>query len=167
MGERCESRLQALSAGFSDTGHHRGPRTSSSRLAADEDPRTRFARGIERWNEGGLGDAEAMFHDDMVWEEAPLFPDSGTHRGRDAFVKRMQERLDMLGDVKLEVIDAEVRGELVLLEVIVRGEGAASGAPAEAREYFLWRLADDNRVLHWREFLRREDAEAALRDPDS
>jgi ketosteroid isomerase-like protein len=129
---------------------------------ADE-VRERLLAGFERWNQGALGDVERLWHEDLVWEEAPLFPDSGRHEGRDACVARMQERFDLVGTVKLEVVDLEVR-ELVLIEVIVRGEGTLSGVPAEGREYFVWRLADDNRVLHWREFFRREDAEAALRE---
>jgi ketosteroid isomerase-like protein len=129
-----------------------------------DEVRDRLLAGFERWNQGALGDAERLWHEDLVWEEAPMFPDSGTHHGRDACVARMRERFDLLGTVKLEVVDLEVHDELVLIEVIVRGEGTLSGAPAEGREYFVWRLADDNRVLHWREFFRREEAEEALRE---
>jgi ketosteroid isomerase-like protein len=133
-------------------------------VADPAEVRDRLIAGFKRWNEGALDDADALWHEDMVWEEAPLFPDSGTHRGRDACVARMRERFDLLGEVKLEVVDLEFHGDLIFIEVIVRGEGALSGVPTEAREYFLWRLADDNRVLHWREFLERDRAAAAFHE---
>ncbi len=133
-------------------------------MADPAEVRDRLLAGFQRWNQGALDDVDVLWHEDLVWEEAPLFPDSGTHEGRDACVARMRERFDLLGAVKLEVVDLEVRRTFVLIEVVVRGEGATSGVPAEAREFFLWELADDGRVLHWREFLEREPAEAAFRE---
>ena len=116
---------------------------------------------LERWNAGGLDYAREAWHEDLVWEEPPVFPDAGVHRGRAACIARMGERLALLGEVKLELLDVEVRGDRALVEVVAHGEGTASGVPAELREYFVFELAD-GQIRRWLEFLERGPAEAAF-----
>jgi ketosteroid isomerase-like protein len=131
-----------------------------------ERPEEVFARlraGHARWNRATLEGADRFWHEDIVWEEAPLFPDAGVRRGRDACVARLRERLSLLGKVQIELGEMELDEGRALVEAVVRGRGAASGIPAEQREYFVYEFADDGRIIHWREFLEREPAEAALR----
>ena len=90
----------------------------------------RFREWVATWNEGGLEHAPAIWHEDIVWVEPPGFPDAGTRRGRDACVARMRERFALLGEVKVELLGAEVRGHRLFVEAVVSGEGAASGVPA-------------------------------------
>jgi ketosteroid isomerase-like protein len=130
--------------------------------AADERILERLREGIGQWNAGALDSAPEIWHDDMVWVEAPIFPGAGTHRGRDACVARMRDRLDMLGHVQIDVVGGERRGPRFLVEVIVSGEGMASGAPARQVEYWVWEFAEDRRIALWLEFFDREQAEAAL-----
>jgi ketosteroid isomerase-like protein len=118
--------------------------------------------GFGQWNAGALDAAPEIWHDDIVWVEPPDFPDAGTHRGRDACVARMRERLDLLGHVRLELVGGERRGRHFLIEVVVAGEGAASGAPASQQGFWIYEFAGDNRVVLWLEFFDREPAEAAL-----
>jgi ketosteroid isomerase-like protein len=136
-------------------------------VQAEEDPLAAGLRaGIGRWNEGALDSAPTIWHEDIVWEEAPEWPDSGTWRGLDATVERMRERLSLLGDVKLEVLEVETRAPFAMIEVEVRGVGASSGAPALNRTFWVFEFArDDGRVIRWREFLDRGQAEAAFRGP--
>ena len=126
----------------------------------------RLRAGHARWNRGVLEGAERFWHEDLVWEEAPLFPDAGVRRGRDACVARIRERISLLGNVKIEIGEVEVQEGRALVEAAVRGRGATSGAPAETKEYFVYDFADDGRIVRWREFLEREPAEAAFRGDD-
>jgi ketosteroid isomerase-like protein len=120
---------------------------------------------VDDWNERGLGAIEARWHEDVVWDEPAGFPDSGTHRGRDAVFSRIRERFEFLGVVSVEVIEVEEIGERRLYsEVIVRGRGPSSGVPAEQHEFWIYDYSDDNRLLRWREFLDRDEALAAARE---
>ncbi len=129
---------------------------------ATEQVLDRLREGIASWNAGALESAPVIWHDDIVWVEPPGFPDAGTHRGRDACVTRMRERLDLLGDIKVEVVGGEIRGERLFVEATVSGKGAASGAPAQQPEWWVYEFAEDRRIILWLEFLDRDQAEAAL-----
>jgi ketosteroid isomerase-like protein len=120
--------------------------------------------GIASWNAGSLEAAPEIWHEDIVWVEPGTYPDGGTHHGRDACVARMRERLDLLGSVQIELLGGELRGRRMLVEADVRGAGAASGAPAENREYWIYEFAADGRIIRWLEFLSREPALAALEE---
>jgi ketosteroid isomerase-like protein len=121
---------------------------------------------IAEWNERGIEVLQRRWHEDIVWEEAEGFPDAGTQRGRDAVFARMRERFEFLGVVAIEVVEAEEIGERLFAEVIVRGRGTASGAPAEMRSFWVYEYADDERLIRWREFLNRGAALAAARATD-
>jgi ketosteroid isomerase-like protein len=108
--------------------------------------------------------AEARFHPDIVWEEPAGFPDAGTRRGREAVLSRVRERFSLLGWVKFEVVDAEEIGERLYAEVIVRGRGSASGAPAQMHDFWVYDYAADGSVIRWREFLDRDAALAAAHE---
>jgi ketosteroid isomerase-like protein len=129
-----------------------------------DDVRARLRAGHARWNRGALEGAEAFWHEHIVWEEAPQFPDAAVRRGRDACVARLSERLSLLGKVQIEVGEIDLHEDRALVEVVVRGQGVTSGVPAERREYFLYDFADDGRIIRWREFLERGPAEATLRN---
>ena len=115
------------------------------------------------WNSDGPAVAATRYwHPDIVWEESESFPDAGIHEGREAAVERMAERFEALGRVLIEVVGAEVIGEQVLIEAIVRGRGSASGAPTEMREYFLIAFAD-GLTIRFREYMDRDRALRAAR----
>jgi ketosteroid isomerase-like protein len=114
------------------------------------------------WNDEGLeAMAERFWHPDIVWEEAPDFPDAGVRRGRDEAVRRMSERLELLGHIQIEVLDARRTGANILIEAIVRGTGSASGAPVANREFFLITVGPDGLSTRFREYLDRDAAIAA------
>ncbi|MQA74247.1 MAG: hypothetical protein GEU88_07910 [Solirubrobacterales bacterium] len=127
----------------------------------DARARAEFLFGV--WNEQGMeAMAERFWDEDMVWEEARQFPEAGVHRGRAACVRQMSERFVEVGEVKIEVVDAHQIGDLTLTEVIVRGQGTASGVPTEMREFFLTEVRD-GRAVRFLEFLDRDEALAAAR----
>ena len=116
---------------------------------------------MEIWNaDGPAAMAERFWHPDIVWTEPEHFPDAGVHRGRDECVRRMRERFDLLGRVTMEVVGVSRFGERTVIEAIMRGSGLVSGAPAEAREWFVVET-DGQAAITFREFLDRDEAEAA------
>jgi len=145
-----------------------GPRDATPAGDAGEAGVERAALAREAmavWNEEGLeAFAERYWHPDIVWEEPQAFPDSAVRRGRDECLRRMRERLSLLGHVELKPVDVTVVGDRVLIEATVSGKGASSGVPTGMREYFVL----DSRgpqAVRFREFLDREAAAAALREP--
>ena len=129
--------------------------------------RARADLAFDVWNTQGLeAMAERFWHPDIVWEEASGFPDAGVRRGREAAVRRMRERLSLLGHVQVEVLDARQVGGNTLTEAIVRGAGTSSGAAVEQREFFLNTIGEDGRTLRFREFLDRDEAIAAAEGDD-
>ncbi len=143
----------------------RHPRVRSSATAPDAgdgDPLAWVRERFEVWNREGLeAFAERFWHDDVVWEEPAGVPDAGVRRGREACIRRMKERLSLLGHVQVEVLDARQSGQRRFVEVLVSGKGSASGAPTTMREYFVSDMRGDQ-VVHWREFLDRDAALAAM-----
>jgi ketosteroid isomerase-like protein len=127
--------------------------------------RERAQTAFKIWNEEGLDAMAQRFWDpQIVWEEPPKFPDAGVRRGREECVRRMSERLALLGDIRLELVDAtDVAENLILIEAIVRGRGTTSGAPGEMREFFLMETDEEGRTTRFREFLDRDAARAAVR----
>jgi ketosteroid isomerase-like protein len=126
----------------------------------------RFRQVIGEWNQRGIEAIEKRWHDDIVWEEPSDWPDAGTHQGREAVFKRMRERFAFLGVVAFDIVDVEEVGDRLFVDVIVRGRGATSGAPAEMHSFWIYEYADDERVIRWREFNDRDEALAALREDE-
>jgi ketosteroid isomerase-like protein len=116
--------------------------------------------GIETWNSQGLDAfAEERWSRDVVWEEPSGFPDAGIRHGREACLRRMRERFEVLGHVAVEVVSAvELSDTVVLTELIIRGRGQASGAPTEMRDWFVTEVDEDDKAIHLYEFLTRDEA---------
>lgn len=138
-----------------------GPEPVEGQPTARERARIAF----EIWNtEGTAAMAERLWHPDIVWEEPEHFPDAAVRRGREEFVRRMSERFSLLGEVELELVDAEqLRDDLVLIEAIVHARGTERGAPIATREFFLTENAG-GLTTRFREFLDRDAALAAARE---
>jgi ketosteroid isomerase-like protein len=122
-------------------------------------------RGFGDWNERNLDVVASRWHEDIVWEEPEAFPDGAVRRGREAVVERMAERLRLLGQVQIEAVEVSEIGPRVLAEVVVHGRGSHSGVPASVREWLVFDFSDDDRVIRLREFLDRDAALAAAREP--
>jgi ketosteroid isomerase-like protein len=115
------------------------------------------------WNREGIDAfAERWWAPDIVWEEAPAFPEAGTRTGREACLRRMEERFVPLGHVDIDVRDARpLTNRAVLQELTVRGRGSASGIPTEMRLWMISELGAGDQVVWMREFLDPDEAERA------
>jgi ketosteroid isomerase-like protein len=93
----------------------------------------------------------------VIYEEDPVWPDSGTYRGLDAVVHRFTDYIDLvhIEDVEAgEVVDA---GDLVVAEVRI----AMLGAEPRGAIEFLWTYTlrvEDGRIAHFRAWYDREKA---------
>jgi len=129
---------------------------------ADDRVRRRARRFFDSWNADGVEAAAELYWDpEIVWTEAPRFPDAGVHVGREACVRRMRERFDWIGAVEIEFVDARGDKDRMLIEAIVHGRGTTSGAPVANREFFVMEFRGAGAVT-FREFLDRDEAEAAF-----
>jgi ketosteroid isomerase-like protein len=128
----------------------------------DDGPTTEGARAYAERGVEGLAET---WHDDVVYEEDPLFPGGGTHRGRAAALARFREYEEQLGhsDVAIESVDE--RGDLVV--VVWRQSGVTPGAelPFEHRWAWLVRLRD-GKAAHIRAYFDPEEALRAAESPD-
>ena len=75
----------------------------------------------------------------------------------------MRDRFEFIGMVGLEIAEVEEIGDRLYADVIVRGRGPSSGAPAQMHSFWVYDYADDGSVILWREFLDRDAALAAAR----
>jgi ketosteroid isomerase-like protein len=131
----------------------------------DDPVRDRAQRFFDLWNAEGIEVAvERGWAPAIVWEEPARWPDSGVHSGRDACVRRMRERFDLIGAVEIELVDVWGDERAMLIEAIVHGRGTTSGAPIADREFFIMEI-EDGLATRFREFLDREDALAAFGAP--
>ncbi len=125
-------------------------------MADDAAPRARSMLGL--FNDQGIDRfAERYWDPEIVWTEPDDFPDSGVRRGREACLRRMHERFEFLGNVRLDVVDAWGDDEGMLIEVVVHSRGPTSGARTERREFFLVEFSH-GRIVTFREFLDRDQA---------
>ena len=113
------------------------------------------------WNTGGVETMVADFwHPDIVWYDAPEFPDSRTHRGRDAVAQLMRRHVAMVGHFQLAVVDVRPARQAVIAELAFEARGETSGLPMQTP---LWHVLEfrDDRVIRCQMFLDGERARRA------
>lgn len=116
---------------------------------------------LEAFNRGDLAAVTAAFAEDCRVDEPPEMPDqpAGGYRGWDGIGEWMMNLRDLLG-IRFEPIGLEVRGDVVVSELVGRGLGQASGAPVEWNTFAVIELRD-GKIVRVRAFLSREQALAA------
>jgi ketosteroid isomerase-like protein len=115
-------------------------------------------RAYEVWNTGG---PEAMvahvWAPDVVFREAPEFPDTGVFRGAEAVAARMRELIVAMGHFQVNVRSLEGRGDCVLAIFDVSTEGISSGA-AVSTPYFQVNRFGEGRIREFRSYLDSDQA---------
>jgi ketosteroid isomerase-like protein len=106
-------------------------------------------RGVE-----GLAET---WHDDVVYEDDPLFPGAATYRGREAALARFREYEEQLGPSTVVIESVDQRDDRVL--VVWRHSGVTSGAelPFEHRWAWVVRLRD-GKAAHIRAYVDPDEA---------
>lgn len=122
------------------------------------DPPTRlYAEGAKAYGERGLDGLAETWHDDVVYEEDPVFPGAGTHRGRAAVLARFREYEEQLGPSAVAINQIV---ECPLGVVVVwqhSGVTPAAGVPFEHRWAWVVR-ARDGKAEHIRAYFDPDEA---------
>ena len=114
-----------------------------------------------RFNAGEQRPELWFWHEDAEYHAAREDPDSAVHRGIDAVRGQFASWLEAYPDLKVEVLDAQANGEMVLLWVRFVGHGAASGIPLEMELAHLYTMRDGRAAKVIEYFDRGEALEAA------
>ncbi len=80
-----------------------------------------------RYNAGERAPGRWFWHEDAEYHTAPEDPDHAAHRGIDAIGKLFASWLEAYPDLRLDIQQAEARGDKVFLWIRFTGHGAASG----------------------------------------
>ena len=76
---------------------------------------------VDAWNEGGVAAAAEYWTDDVVFHDAPEFPDAGVHRGKEAIAERARSMWEAWGDWRYRLLDFSSDGDWTA--AVVRSEG--------------------------------------------
>jgi ketosteroid isomerase-like protein len=94
---------------------------------------------------------------DVTYEEDPVWPDAGTHRGQEAVSQRFVEYRDFMHLHGVSIGGVTDAGESIVAEVRIEMLGAESGEGIE----FLWTYTvrvEDGRISHFRAWYDRAEA---------
>jgi ketosteroid isomerase-like protein len=111
----------------------------------------------DAWNEGNVDRMIEFWWDDATWEDYPELPDHRVIQGRENVEAHLVGVIELIGDLKMEVVEIEEHGDEVLGSVQLRVVGSASGVSLETPSFHLIRFERD-RVRRYRTFTTREHA---------
>jgi ketosteroid isomerase-like protein len=108
--------------------------------------------GNELWNTGGVEASKQIWAPDIVFYEAPEFPDTGVFRGVEALAAHASEQIEAAGHYQFKLLSLEGRGDYVLSALAVSVEGTSSGA-AVTTPFFQVARYGSGRLLELRSYL--------------
>jgi ketosteroid isomerase-like protein len=114
-------------------------------------------RGYELWNAGNVEALRHIWAPDVVFYEGPDFPDTDVFRGADAFVRHLQDLVDVAGQFQFKLLSVEGRGDWVLSEAEVTVEGPISGASVTTPHFQVGRYSH-GRLTEMHSYLRGDEA---------
>jgi ketosteroid isomerase-like protein len=109
------------------------------------------------WNTGGVEASKQIWASDIVFYEAPEFPDTGVFRGVEALAAHAREQIEAAGHYQFKLLSLEGRGDYVLTALAVSIEGTSSGA-AVTTPFFQVARYGGGRLLELRSYLDRDQA---------
>jgi SnoaL-like protein len=128
-------------------------------LAANDPDAWLVTRAFEAWNEHGAAGAAAWMSRWVELSDPPEWPDTGTWRGRDRALARLEEVTFELGATSAQMTEARTIGDRVLAVFELRN---ASGSPTTPSGFAALFEVDADQILRMAVFLDREAALRAL-----
>jgi ketosteroid isomerase-like protein len=120
-----------------------------------------YAEGADAYAERGLDGLAETWHDEIVYEEDPVFPGAATHRGRAAVLARFREYEEQLGPSAVEIRDIVERPRGVVVIWQHSGVTPAAGVPFVHR--WAWVVqARDGKAVHIRAYFDPDEAQRAV-----
>jgi ketosteroid isomerase-like protein len=115
-------------------------------------------RAYEVWNESGpAAVTEQFWAEDAVYREGPGWPNAGVYRGRAAALGRMQELIDLTGQIEVQLDDLIEVGDgrfVACTRIVGRG---ADDAPY-TRSFAVVHRLRDGLIVEADYYLDREQA---------
>jgi ketosteroid isomerase-like protein len=100
----------------------------------------------DRWAEGDFRAPSDLYDEHAVLVMRPQFPDAGTYLGREAIAGYTRGFLEPWTTITIEAKEIIPAGDSVVVAVLQRGEGDASGAETEFRYFHLWTFRGDKAI---------------------
>jgi ketosteroid isomerase-like protein len=123
---------------------------------------------FERRSEGDFRSHFDLFDDHVVLVLRPEFPDAGAHFGTEGLAKYTRGFLEPWTHLTMEAEEIIDAGDTVIVRLVQRAAGDASGAETELRYFQLWTFRG-GKVIRLESIRTRDEAfeAAGLRDTDS
>jgi ketosteroid isomerase-like protein len=121
-------------------------------------------RVYDHWGRGDFESMDSVLDEHALLVMRPEFPDTGTYVGREAIAEYTRGFLEPWSRITIEAEEIIPAGDSVVVAVLQRGEGDASGAVTEFRYFHLWTFRGD-RAIRIETIREREDALRAAGPP--
>src|SRR3954469_16161650 len=96
------------------------------------------------FNDGRIEAMRELLDPDVVWHEDPSFPEAGIYRGREEWEAYARQFLAEFSAIRYELGPGETiaAGNNVVMNILVRGRGTASGAEFDVSAWWAFTLRD-------------------------
>jgi ketosteroid isomerase-like protein len=106
-----------------------------------------FVRGGSEWTD--------VLHPEVVYHDAPEFPDATAHHGKAAYLEVQRATEELVDDIRYEVTELLDLGDRIL--TVMRLEAVTRGLPTAMDMVWLTRWSEGS-IVEVRSFLSRERA---------
>ena len=110
------------------------------------------------FNDGSIEAMRPLLDPELVWHEAPSFPEAGVYRGRDEWEAYARQFLAEFSAIRYEQVPARrPRRDNVVVNILIHGRGTASGAEFDLSAWWAFTLRD-GKVVRCFSYLARDAA---------
>jgi ketosteroid isomerase-like protein len=113
--------------------------------------------GLEAFLDGDLDRALELAHPDIVSTRTAPLPDPQTYHGFDGLVQMWADWTADFDEFEMESVEFAEVGDRVIVEMINRGTGKASGVVVDGRFWFAYTLAG-GKVVRLDAYLTKDQA---------
>jgi ketosteroid isomerase-like protein len=115
---------------------------------------------LEAFARGEFDRALEFAHPEIVSERVPPIPDPQTYHGIDGVLQMYADWTADFDEFEMEPVQFEETGDRVIVEMVQRGTGKASGVPVVGRFWLAYTVAE-RRITRQDAYLTREQALAS------
>jgi ketosteroid isomerase-like protein len=115
---------------------------------------------LEAFARGEVDRALEYAHPEIVSERVPPIPDPQTYHGVAGVLQMYADWTADFDEFEMEPVEFEEAGDRVIVEMVQRGTGKASGVPVVGRFWLAYTVAG-GRITRQDAYLTREQAEAS------
>ena len=115
---------------------------------------------LEAFARGEFDRAFEYAHPEIVSERVPPIPDPQTYHGVAGVLQMYADWTADFDEFEMDPVGFEEAGDRVIVEMLQRGTGKASGVPVVGRFWLVYTVAE-GRITRQDAYLTREQAEAS------